>query len=90
VLAAGPLAGLQGLIEFPSRRNEQMGYYEDKEEEELLERYPEGSIERQVIDYSRSKHIQEEVPPMLLAAFKVLMGISVLMAVVSLVAFLSH
>jgi hypothetical protein len=67
-----------------------MGYYEDKEEEELKERYPEGSLERKVLEYSSSKHIHDEVPPMLLAAFKVLMGISILMAVVSLVAFLSH
>ena len=73
-----------------------MGYLQDKEEEELKERYPEGSIERRVLDYSRDsikdslKHKQEEeVPPLLLAAFKLLMGITIVMSLVSLVAFLS-
>lgn len=66
-----------------------MGYYRDKEEEELKQRYPEGCAERRVLEYSRATHKHEEVPPMLVAAFKVLMGITVLMAVVSLVGFLS-
>ena len=63
---------------------------EDKEQEELDQLYPEGSLERRVLDYSRAKQEHDEVPPMLVAAFKVLMGISILMAVVGLVGFLSH
>ena len=67
-----------------------MGYYEDKEEEELNELYPEGSLERNVLEFSRSAKIEDQVPPMLIAAFKVLMGVTILMAVVSFIAFLSH
>lgn len=68
-----------------------MGYYEDREEQELDEKYPVGSRERRVLDYSRAiHHEKEEVPPMLVAAFKVLMGITVLMAVVGLIGFLNH
>ena len=63
---------------------------EDVDEKELKERYPEGSLERRVLEYSRSTHIQDEVPPLLLSAFKVLMGITIVMAVASLIAFLSH
>ncbi len=66
-----------------------MGYYEDKEAEELDERYPEGSVERRVLDYSKATHEHDEVPELLVAAFRVLMGITVLMAVVSVVGFLS-
>ncbi len=65
-------------------------YYEDKEKEELDELYPEGSLERRVLEYSMSKHSHDEVPPMLKAAFKVLMGVTMLMAVVGLIGFLSH
>ena len=67
-----------------------MSPLKDRESQELNEKYPEGSIERQVLDYSRAKHIKEEVPPMLFAAFRVLMGVSVLMAVVTVAAYLSH
>jgi len=67
-----------------------MSYEEDKEWEALLKKYPVGSPERQALDYSRGDHAQEQVPPMLYNAFKLLMGISILMAVVSLVGFLSH
>ena len=66
-----------------------MGYREDKEEEELNRLYPEGSVERRVLEYSRGKHEHGDVPPLLVTAFKLLMGISVLMAFISLVAFLS-
>ena len=65
-------------------------YYEDKEKEELEEKYPDGSLEREVLEYSKAKKSHEEVPPMLVAAFKVLMGVTVLMAVVGLIGFLSH
>ena len=67
-----------------------MSYAREKEEEMLNELYPEGSLERKVLDYSRAKRPSEEVPPMLVAAFKVLMGISVLMAVSAFVAYLNH
>lgn len=67
-----------------------MGYLEEQEEKELDQLYPEGSRERRALDYSRAMHHQEEVPPMLVAAFKVLMGITVLMAVVGVIGFLSH
>ena len=65
-------------------------YYEDKEKEELERLYPEGSPEHRVLEYSKAKKHHDEVPPMLKAAFKVLMGVTVLMAVVGLVGFLSH
>ena len=70
-----------------------MGYFEEREEEELNRRYPEGSREREVLDYSRgakSHHQHEEVPKMLVTAFKVLMGISILMAVTTIIAYLNH
>lgn len=66
-----------------------MGYWEDKEEEELNRLYPVGSKDRHVLDYSRGKHKHGEVPPLLVNAFKLLMGISVLMGFVSLVGYLS-
>lgn len=59
----------------------------DDEERELSERYPEGSLERQVLDYSRSESIEEEVPPMLLGTFTVLMGISFLSGIVALLVY---
>lgn len=66
-----------------------MGYWEDKENELLTKLYPEGTLERHVLEYSQGKHQHGEVHPMLVAAFKVLMGISILVAVVSLIAFLN-
>ena len=63
--------------------------FSNDDEEELQERYPEGSAERRVLDYSRSSNIEDEVPPMLAQAFMVLMGITVLMAVAGLVTYLS-
>ena len=67
-----------------------MGYREEREEQELNQRYPEGSLERRVLQYSRGKQQHGEVPPMLVGAFKVLMGISILMAMATLIAYLSH
>lgn len=68
-----------------------MGYFEEQEEKELDEKYPEGSKERRALDYSRAiHHHKEEVPPMLVAAFKVLMGITAVMALVGFIGFLSH
>lgn len=67
-----------------------MGYRADKEREELERLYPEGSREREVLEYSRATSKHQPVPPMLVAAFKVLMGITILMGIVSLVALLSH
>ncbi len=66
-----------------------MSYSQDKEKQELEKLYPEGSVERQVLDYSRTTHKHDEVPPLLLGAFKILMGISILYAIVSLVAVFS-
>jgi hypothetical protein len=66
-----------------------MGYQEDKEEEELNRLYPEGSLERRVLEYSRGTHEHGEVPKLLMIAFKLLMGISILMAFISLVAYLA-
>ncbi|MCB0323221.1 MAG: hypothetical protein KDD69_06585 [Bdellovibrionales bacterium] len=67
-----------------------MGSYEETEEAELKALYPEGSVERRVLEFSRSAHIEEEVPPILLGAFKLLMGISILGGIVGLIAMLSH
>ena len=67
-----------------------MSYSQDKETEELDKLYPTGSDERRVLDYSRATHIQDEVPPLLLAAFKLLMGITAVMGVVFLIGLLSH
>lgn len=67
-----------------------MGTSRDKEEEELDKLYPKGTREREVLDYSRSSNPDEPVPPMLLAAFKVLMGVTAVMATVSFIAFASR
>lgn len=66
-----------------------MGYEEDKEIAELERLYPQGSAERRVLEYSQGTHAEGDVPPLLLSAFKILMGISILVAVVSVVAALS-
>ena len=61
----------------------------NSEEELLNELYPEGSLERQVLDYSRDHNREgEEVPPMLRSAFRILMGVSLGMGTVSLLAYL--
>ncbi len=67
-----------------------MGYWADKEEQELNRLYPEGTVERKVLDYSRKRHGHGTVPPMLLMAFKLLMGISIFTAVISLVTLLNE
>ncbi len=67
-----------------------MGAYEDKEAKEIEELYPKDSLEYQVLEYSRACHHQEEVPPMLVAAFKILMGLSGIMAIVGVAGYLSH
>ena len=59
------------------------------EDQEINALYPEGSVERRVLDYSRSSHPQDDVPPFLVAAFKVLMGITILMTLVALVAYMA-
>ncbi len=71
-------------------RNSYMGYEEDKEREELARLYPEGSAERRILNYSQGSHKEGEVPPLLFGAFKILMGISILMAIVSVVALLAE
>jgi hypothetical protein len=60
----------------------------EQENQEIDAKYPEGTTERDVLEYSRSKHIEDDVPPMLLAAFKVIIGITIVMAASSLFAFL--
>ncbi|MCB0346207.1 MAG: hypothetical protein KDD66_13905 [Bdellovibrionales bacterium] len=67
-----------------------MGTSRDKDEEELDKLYPKGTREREILDYSRSSNPDETVPPMLLAAFRVLMGVTAVMAIVSIIAFASH
>jgi hypothetical protein len=67
-----------------------MGYKVDKDEEQINELYPEGSLERNVVNYSRTPHEQDEVPAMLMTTFKLLMGITLIMAIFALVGFLSH
>ncbi len=52
----------------------------DQEDMELLkEKYPEGSKERLVLDYSRGEQLEEELPTMLVKVFKLLMVISFIM-----------
>ncbi len=67
-----------------------MGYKFDKDEEQINELYPEGSLERNVVNYSRTPHEQDEVHPLLLRAFKLLMGITSVMAIFALIGFMSH
>ena len=62
----------------------------EKEEQEINELYPEGSIERHVLEYSRGKPTEEELPRFLVAVFGVLMCITVLMAIAGLVGFLTN
>ena len=62
----------------------------EKEKEILDEKYPAGSKEREILEYSSSKHEHDEVPPMLLAAFRVLMGISIVMAIAAIVGYYNH
>jgi hypothetical protein len=62
----------------------------EQERKEIDELYPKGTIEREVLEYSMGKPGHEEVHPMLRTAFKVLIGISVIMAGSSLIAFMSH
>ena len=67
-----------------------MLFGKDKEEEAELNRlYPEGSPERRVLEYSRGKKEHDKVPPMLVNAFKLLMGITIICAVISVGAFLT-
>ena len=69
-----------------SQRNEQIAEQE-KEAAELEKLYPEGSAERRILDYSRASHTEGTVPPLLMGAFKVLMGISIVMAISGLIGF---
>lgn len=62
-------------------------YLEQKDREEVETLYPEGSPEREVIEYSRSTSHKDEVHPMLRTAFWLLMGISSLMAISALIGF---
>ena len=63
---------------------------ETKDWEELKEVYPEGSDERRILEYSRASHDHGAVPPMLFNAFKVLVGITLVMSVISLFGYLTH
>lgn len=67
-----------------------MSSKDDIDASEIDALYPEGSREREVLEYSRSTHPKDDVPPMLLAAYKVLMGITIVMAATSLFAYLNH
>ena len=67
-----------------------MGTQEDNEEREIQALYPEGTLERKVLDYSRASHTPGKVPPLLLGAFRLLMGITLVMTVSAIVAFLNH
>lgn len=62
----------------------------NKEEQELNELYPPGSPARRVLDYSRATHASEVIHPLLVTAFKLLMGISIVMALSAAVAFFLH
>ena len=66
-----------------------MFHQSDKEEAELRRRYPEGSPERRILDYSRATHSSEPVPPFLKAAFRILMGVASVMAIISTVTYLN-
>lgn len=60
------------------------------ERKEIDELYPKGTLEREVLEYSMGKPGHEEVHPMLRSAFKVLVGVSLIMAGSSLIAFLNR
>ena len=62
----------------------------EKEKQILNELYPQGSKEREILDYSISEHIHDEVPPTLLAAFRILMGISICAAIAAAVAYYNY
>lgn len=51
--------------------------------EELKKIYPEGSEEFEILKFSLEKQKQEQVPPMLVSAFKILMWMAGIMAAVS-------
>lgn len=61
-----------------------------QEEEELNKIYPPGSPAREILDYSRAKHPHQAVPPMLMIAFKILMGISIAAGAVGFIAVLIY
>lgn len=52
--------------------------------------YPEGSREREILAYSEAHHIESEINPLLLGVFKVLMGVTVMIAVLAVIAFFSE
>jgi len=62
----------------------------EKEKELLDERYPAGSKEREILEYSSSEHVHDEVPTTLLAAFKLLMGVAIAMAITALVGYYNY
>jgi len=52
----------------------------DQEDIEILrEKHPEGTKERNILDYSRGEHLEEELPAMLIKVFKLMMIISFVM-----------
>ena len=67
-----------------------MAKEEEKSWDDLKNVYPEGSEEWKILEYSRASHDRGRVPPMLLMAFKILMGITTVMATVSLIGYLTH
>ena len=64
------------------------GIDEEKERQELRDKYPEGSQERKILEYSMASRHHEEVPGLLKGAFYVLMGITVLMSLAALIGFI--
>jgi hypothetical protein len=53
---------------------------QDQQDIEILrEKHPEGTKERNILDYSRGEQLEEELPTMLVNVFKLLMVISFIM-----------
>ena len=63
---------------------------EEQSWEELKDVYPEDSEEWKILEYSRASHDHGSVPPILFSAFKILMGVTGVMALISMIGYLSH
>lgn len=64
-----------------------MSINEHPDNKVLNDKYPTGTVERRILDYSRGEHLDEEVPPLLLKTFKLTMVIT---GVISLIVVLGY
>ncbi len=65
-----------------------MAHTQSKEEKELDLLYPKGSREREVLEYSREVNPQKAVHPMLVVAFRILMGLTAIAMAIFTVTYL--